>query len=349
MLSNCNKFTFHQSLLILVLVLFANFSVAEIYRWKDENGNLSFSDQPPKSVNQLAEVIGIEGLLSEDQRFKALENEIGRVELKNVAHGQYQQYIPEGGLNNFKIVVVNHGMFSAAETAPESARNTLRRWQRFANKNKAIIVAPVFDNANYAVTVRGARNGGYRGLYGRHVGADAFLHEILREYQLANHQFDGRFYLSGHSAGAQFANRYLVRHPQRVIAAAFSAPAWFAQPSSEHQWPYGMGRRKFMVQWPREVQKKKIDIQPNPNGWLLATQRPVAVVVGVLDLKPMRHVQGIGGDTHVGRAKHWVKAMNKYASQFGENSQIKIELVPGVGHNYGKLAGECQVFLANYM
>ncbi len=348
----CVENSRHKRLQLFVLLIFISYCMptfSEIYRWKDENGKLHFSDQPPKSGSQQADTVEIQGLLSQEQRFNKLKNELGNVELKTVAHGQYQQYIPEGGLAHFKIVVVNHGMFSADETAAESAKNTLKKWLGFANNTKAIIVAPAFDNHRYAVTKRGSGQGGYRGLFGRQVGADKFLHEIIQEYTLANRQYDGRFYLSGHSAGAQFANRYLVRHPERVIAAAFSAPAWFAQPSTEHQWPYGIGRRTFTAQWPGELQKKRIDIQPDPNGWLLASQRPVAVIVGELDLKPIRHVPGIGGDTHVDRAKHWVQAMKQYTRQFGKNSQIELKLVSEVGHNYGKLARECQNFLMNFI
>jgi len=344
-----NKTTLLNVLLLVAVPLFTNSAYAEIYRWKDENGKLNFSDQPPKSEKQKTETAEVRGVLSEEERFNNLKNEVGKVELKSVAHGQYQQYIPEGALAHFKIIAVNHGMFGDAETAVESAKNTLKKWIRFANKNKTIIIAPVFDNYRYAATKRGAGKGGYRGLFGRHVGADRFLHEIIQEYTLASHQYSGRFYLSGHSAGAQFANRYLVRHPERVIAAAFSAPAWFAQPSTEHKWPYGMGRRTFTAQWPGEFQKKRIDIQPNPKGWLLATQRPVAVVVGELDLKPIRHVPGIGGDTHVDRAKHWVQVMSQHARQFGKNSRIEMKLISEVGHNYGKLARECQKFLTNYI
>lgn len=103
-----------------------------------------------------------------------LKKEVGSIVLKRVAHGQYQQYIPEGGLDDFKIVVVNHGMFSGTETAVISAKNTLDDWIPFANQLKVIIIAPAFDNHHYATTVPGARNGGYRGLYGRDVGADDF-------------------------------------------------------------------------------------------------------------------------------------------------------------------------------
>jgi len=334
---------------VMFQVTYSCGAAAEIYRWQDASGAWHFGDQVPLRKTQSAKLVTFKGERSAAQRLGTLKKQVGNVIAKRVAHGRYQQYIPEGGLDAFKIFVVNHGMFASDETALDSARNTLKKWVRFADEHKVIIVAPAFDNHNYAATVPGARNGGYRGLYGRHVGADEFLHEILREYTLANPGYDGRFYLSGHSAGAQFANRYLVRHPERVIAAAFSAPAWLAQPDDAHNWPYGMGRRQFMVSWPGENRRKKVDIRPAPRGWLLATQRPVAIVVGERDLKKIRHVPGIGGDTHVDRARHWVAAMNQYAENLGREGRVELILVPDVGHNYGRLARVCQKFLSGYL
>ncbi|WP_394202643.1 DUF4124 domain-containing protein [Marinagarivorans algicola] len=340
-----------QVLIALILLNLSAVGAAEIYRWVDENGKVHFSDQKPLNTTKSSELSSIELGLSESARFEALQGEVGRIVLKQVAHGQYQQYIPKEGLilKTLKIVVVNHGMFGKSENELISAKNTLDDWIPFSEKHQAIIVAPAYDNANYAVTERGDGKGGYRGLFGRKVGADEFLHEIILEYQRAKTTYDGRFYLSGHSAGAQFANRYLVRHPERVIAAAFSAPAWYAQPTESFKWPYGMGRRQFNSRWPGENISRKIDIQPNKSDWLAAAQKPVAVVVGELDLDKLRYVEGIGGDTHVGRAKHWVNAMNQYAQRFGKQGRVELKLIPAVGHNYGKLARQCQKFLEQYM
>ena len=335
----------------LILLNLSAVGAAEIYRWVDENGKVHFSDRKPQDTAKSNELSRIERGLSESARLEVLQGEVGRIVLKQVAHGRYQQYIPKEGLalKAIKVVVVNHGMFGKSENELISAKNTLDDWIPFSEKHQSIIVAPAYDNINYAVTERGDGKGGYRGLFGRKVGADEFLHEIILEYQLANTTYDGRFYLSGHSAGAQFANRYLVRHPERVIAAAFSTPAWYAQPTEHFEWPYGMGRRQFNSRWPGENISRKIDIQPNKSDWLAAAQKPVAVVVGELDVELIRHVPGIGGDTHVDRAKHWVNSMNQYAQRFGKHGRVELKLIPAVGHNYGKLARQCQSFLEQYM
>lgn len=330
-----------RNLFLIFLVLYSFSVSAEIYKWTDAQGRVHFTDKPPKN-NQPAISLASDA----NKKAEKLASEQGSVVLKAVTHGQYHQYIAQDAMKKITILVVNHGMFSNRETAVEASYNTLNLWRKFADEHKLILVAPVFDNENYAATVNGAGNGGYRGLYGRKVGADIFLHEIIDEYKTAKKIYDGRFYLYGHSAGAQFANRYLVRHPHRVIAVSFSAPAWFSLPFNKHKWPLGMANRKYTAHWPGESRGQAIDIRPQASTWLAATQIPVEVVVGELDLEKMRHVEGIGGDTHVDRAKFWVESMNKFAKTYGKTGSVQLNIVTGVGHNYGKLARVSQQFFA---
>jgi poly(3-hydroxybutyrate) depolymerase len=326
----------------LMGLMFFSFSVcANVYKWTDEKGRVHFTDKPPKN-NQPVVALADDA----NKKLQKLASEQGSITLKAVAHGQFHQYIAQGALDKFTVLVVNHGMFKDPETAVEASYNTLKLWRRSADEHKLILVAPVFDNENYAATVKGAGNGGYRGLFGRKVGADDFLHEIVNEYQTANKSYDGRFYLYGHSAGAQFANRYLVRHPHRVIASSFSAPAWFSLPSNKHKWPLGMAKRQYTAHWPGEIVGQAIDVRPQSSTWLAATQIPIEVVVGELDLDKMRHVDGIGGDTHVDRAKFWVESMNKFAQEHAQTGNVQLNIVSGVGHNYGKLARVSQKFFA---
>lgn len=317
---------------------------AGIYKWTDSQGRVHFTDKPPKNIQSSASLVN-----DEEKKAQKLASEQDRIVLKSVAYGQYHQYIAQDAMEKLTILVVNHGMFSEKETAVEASYNTLKLWRKFADEHKLILIAPVFDNENYAATVNGAGNGGYRGLYGRKVGADVFLHEIIDEYKAAKKGYDGRFYLYGHSAGAQFANRYLVRHPHRVIATSFSAPAWFSLPSNKHKWPLGMAKRQYTVYWPGDAVGQEIDIRPQASTWLDATQIPVEVVVGELDLEKMRHVEGIGGDTHVDRAKFWVDSMNEFAQEHGRTGNVRLNVVSGVGHNYGKLARVSQMFFAQQL
>lgn len=311
-----------------------------VYQWQDQHGRTHFSDQKPQqekyTLKAEAQSVAFEDLLPER----------GQRLIKNLVHGDYYQYLPKQLNRQSPIVVVAHGMFPDSETAKDAAWNTSRRWQRFAEKHNSIIVAPVFDNYRYAATRGGPQKWGYRGLFGRDVGADQFLHEIIAVYQRHNSDYDGRFYLFGHSAGAQFANRYLVRHPDRVIATALSAPAWFALPTAELPWPNGMGQRSRVIRWPGQLTDKRINITPEPSGWLKANQRPVLVAVGELDTQLIRHVSGVGGDNHVTRAEFYVDSMHQFARESFINSQIELQIVPDVGHNFGKLAQICQDYFS---
>lgn len=336
----CFKSHFSNIFLFVLIFCSSSFS-AEIYKWTDAQGRVHFTDKAPKNSQH---AVSVEN--DKNSKKGKLTSEQNSIVLKAVAHGQYHQYIAQGALEKFTVFVVNHGMFKDSETAVDASYNTLKFWLKFADEHKLILIAPVFDNESYSVTTNGAGNGGYRGLYGRNVGADVFLHEIIDEYKAAQKSYDGRFYLYGHSAGAQFANRYLVRHPHRVIATSFSAPAWFSLPSDKHKWPLGMAKRQYTAHWPGESLGQAIDIRPQVSTWLAATQIPIEVVVGELDLEKMRHVEGIGGDTHVDRAKFWVESMNKLAQDHGRTGNVQLNVVSDVGHNYGKLARVSQKFFA---
>ncbi len=325
----------------VIFTLVVNTCLAEIYQWRDSSGNLHFSDTPPKEQNTSFDKLSIDDS-RENVLFENLLKDKGKRVLKKVNGGNFYQYVPRNIDRAFAIVVVNHGMFADTENAKDAAYAASRRWQRFSEETGAIVIAPVFDNHQYAATKDGPQNWGYRGLFGRNIDADEFLNEIISYYEKANKFYDGKIFLSGHSAGAQFANRYLVKHPRRIHAAAFSAPAWFALPSYEHQWPNGMQRRHRIIRWAGDYKEKTIDIRPDPQGWIMAAQLPVTVVVGEHDLRRIRHVDGVGGDTHVARATYWVESMNQFASSNGYNGSVKLNIVEGVGHNFGKLAAVCQ-------
>ncbi len=131
---------------------------------------------------------------------------IGEPVLGAVEHGKYWQYMPRTAKPTSAVLVICHGMLTEGQTGETSALGFLKVWTDFSNTTGAVLVAPAFDNENY-----GGGNGcphgwGYRGLYGRHVGADEFLHEVIDDLKKVNQQFDGRFFLWGHSAGGQFVS-----------------------------------------------------------------------------------------------------------------------------------------------
>lgn len=260
---------------------------------------------------------------------------------KKLVHGEYVQYLPRQAPKG--ILVIAHGSTEAGEDVAKLAETFLQRWVKFADEHRLVAVAPVFD-ANFGSWEKepGIALGGYRGLAGKQIGADEFVHHILEQYR---HQVgsDGRFYLYGHSAGAQFAGRYAIRHPDRLRAAVLSAPGRYAFPDPGAPWPYGQKEVSVRAN-PSEPARM---IRPDPEGWRKAAALPITVVVGTADTEPQPSRPGHLGKTRVEFAQQWVEAMTRVAPQGG--TRVRLLTVPRVGHDSARLTSACQEVLARHL
>jgi pimeloyl-ACP methyl ester carboxylesterase len=265
-------------------------------------------------------------------------DERGAIVHKTSLHGRYVEYVPRPDPKG--ILVIAHGSTEPGENVGKLAETFLRRWTRFADEHRLIAVAPVFDS-NFGSWDRepGIALGGYRGLAGKQIGADEFVHGILEQYR-SGIAGDGRFYLYGHSAGGQFVGRYAVRHPERVNAAVLSAAGRYAFPDPAAPWPYGQKE----VVLPASSDEAPRTIRPDPEGWRKAAVLPITVVVGTFDTEPRAARPGHVGTTRVELAEQWVQAMTKLAPPGG--GRLKLVTVPGVGHNSARLTPACQDALA---
>ncbi|UCG32955.1 MAG: alpha/beta hydrolase [Phycisphaerales bacterium] len=272
-----------------------------------------------------------------DSRIAAGEQ--GTVVVKAVEHGRYVQYVPRDCSKGWRMAVLVHGMLGRDEDAVDVARRFIERWTSAADERNIILVAPAFDQENFGG--RRGPGGGYRGLFGREIGADAFVNEIVDQYRALSSEYDGRFYLYGHSAGGQFVSRYVVRHPQRVIAAVISAAGTYAFPNPEVAWTNGMKPLVRSMRWPGSDETKHILITPDPKGWVQAATLPITVVVGAEDTELLPGIEGQDGRTRIQRARRWVRAMNRLASEHECRGRVRLSLVEGVGHNSADLTGKC--------
>jgi pimeloyl-ACP methyl ester carboxylesterase len=271
--------------------------------------------------------------------FRVAADERGTVVLKSVEHGRYVQYVPRDCGEGWRVAVLVHGMLGRSEEAVDVARRFIERWTAAAAERNVILIAPAFDQKNFGG--RRGPGGGYRGLFGREIGADAFVNEIVDQYKALSSEYDGRFYLYGHSAGGQFASRYAVRHPQRVIAAVISAAGTYAFPNPEVAWTNGMKPLVRSMRWPRSDESMHISITPDPMGWVEAATLPITIVVGTEDTELLPGIQGQDGKTRIERARRWVGAMNRLAREHERGGRVRLSLVEGVGHNSADLTGTC--------
>jgi len=253
-------------------------------------------------------------------------------------HGSYLRYVPEGRPNALLVIV--HGTIGQDEPALRAAESFCTRWTDLADQHQIVLLAPAFDQENFGG--HAGPGGGYRGLFGRDVGADVFVNAIVDDTRDALPALPEKFGLYGHSAGGQFVSRYLVMHPERVAAAVISAAGTFAFPDPDVAWTNGMKPLRRRIRWSDDEPWRTIEIIPDPDGWVKASQIPITVVVGEEDTDEIKAIAGNPGRSHVERAKAWVRAMNTLARDHNQTSRVQFVQVPGVGHNSAKLTPICQ-------
>lgn len=266
----------------------------------------------------------------------------GVIAIVQDSDGRYARYLPKADPEG--VLVIVHGMVDRDDgnITIDLAKKFLERWTGFAEKYRLIALAPAFENENFGSV--GGPGGGYRGLFGRHIDADVFVDHLVDQYKGRVRGWNGRFILYGHSAGGQFANRYCVRHPDRILAAAISAPGGYAMPDPAIEWPGGMRRLKRTMQWSPTDPRRRVVVTPDPAGWLEAATLPIAVVVGADD-----NVPDGSGDSHVDKARKWFGDMRALAQRHNRQFRMTLTIVPKVGHNSKALTPTCQEALARGM
>ena len=265
----------------------------------------------------------------------------GEIMAVETPHGAYLQYVPRQTTSHPRVLVIVHGSLEKNRTALDLARRFIARWLNFAETKKTVLIAPAFDRHRYQ------SYGGYRGLFGRDIGADEFVNLAVDQLKGRFSDYDGRFYLYGHSAGGQFAVRYCVTHPERVHQAVFSAPGRYAFPNRRAPWPYGSGRLHRPIRYKNPEETKYIDIEPDFSRWQEATKLPITIVVGALDREEQPNRPGHRGKTRVDLARNWAADMNALACGNDEVPRVEVHLIDGVGHSSKRLTPYCQEILLN--
>jgi pimeloyl-ACP methyl ester carboxylesterase len=226
------------------------------------------------------------------------------------------------------------------------AEAAVRRWTVFAQAHRAIIIAPAFGGTDFA---------GYRALFGRRIDADAFVNALVDEIG-AKHipGFRGRFSLHGHSAGAQFAARYLVTHPGRLDAVVLSAPGAYPWPDAGLPWPNGMAPVVRDELSGSADDGKAADqaagavFAPQHAGWLdAASEVLVTVLVGSRDTEPQPAEPGQRGSSRIDRAIEWVGSMHRHARASDRTSAIELVQAEGLDHDEADMAVPAQQVLTS--
>jgi hypothetical protein len=260
--------------------------------------------------------------------------------------GTFYTYVPTTVPEKPLVLVLVHGTPPRSETAKFNAHYYAAAWSDFAEKNGFILVAPAFNQEDFSSRLGDHALGGYRGLFGREIGADAWVLRLVRAHQQVYGMEGERFYLYGHSAGGQFTGRFVVTHPEQVKAAVITSAATYPQPAIEVAWPFGMGELDTEIVWDGET-SQAVNVVPDKEKWLEATQVPLTVIVGLNDTEelPASLIPGQKGKNRCVIGQNWVQDMALFAESNGLESRCKLSVVPGIGHSMSGLLSYSQAAL----
>ncbi len=193
----------------------------------------------------------------------------------------------------------------------------------FAAAHGVAVMAPVFPPAVFPDYQRLGRPG--KGLRAD-LTLRVMLDRLCREVGLASRQV----YLFGHSGGAQFVHRYVMAYPRDVACYVASAAGWYTLPDCSLPYPLGIGAGPGVP-----------GVGFDPAAFLRV---PGAVLVGARDnrrgpaLRKAPKVDALQGATRMERAERWVAAMNRGAMERGLLPPLSLEVIPGAGHRFGRMA-----------
>ncbi|MBU2069375.1 MAG: alpha/beta hydrolase [Gammaproteobacteria bacterium] len=267
---------------------------------------------------------------------------MAQVKLHTSAVGDYQLYLPTTPAKN--ILVLAHGMLGKNQQAAQQARTYAERWIPYAEQHGLIVIAPVFDDERFGNLSQGY--GGYRNLFGKYIGADEFVNQLVAQYRSQTHSGSSQFYLYGHSAGGQFVARYVVTHPQRVIKAVISAAGRYSYPNDTVPWPYGAAALNKKISWDNGAVIRQERVSPQLTNYAQAAEK-VQIVIGAQDTKAQDKRPAHIGTNRIEFAKSWAASMNNLARSHNMAANIGVHQVAGVGHDSARLTKQAAHLLFN--
>lgn len=148
-------------------------------------------------------------------------------------------YLPQGvNAARARIVFVMHG-------ASKNADKYRDVWIEQADRYKVLIVAPLFDSAQWKSSAYSYpdvldRSGKATDKSKWSFSAIEHLFDAVNE---ATGNQSPRYYIYGHSEGGQFVHRLVLFLPDARYARAVAAnPGWYTMPDIDVKYPYGLNR-----------------------------------------------------------------------------------------------------------
>lgn len=167
--------------------------------------------------------------------------------------------------------------------------------------------------------------------------ADLALLHLLQDVMAEGFCDTSSFALFGYSGGSQFCHRFAMLYPHRVARLVLGAAGWYTMPRSDLAFPLGIGVRE----------RKKTPEKTGPDDWGPYFERglrrfvrlPIDVVVGEHDnisdsaTRRSPRLDSVQGTNRLARAASWVLSVQQVAEHLGEESDVRLHVLPGCRHS----------------
>ena len=224
-------------------------------------------------------------------------------------------FVPQGRRLDSPLLVAVHGISRNARELVSDLADT-------AERRGAIILAPVFTDYRYSDYQRLGRRG-------RGARADRALQRLVAQASAELRLISSKFYLYGHSGGAQFAHRYAMAYPHDVAGLGLSAAGWYTLPDTDQPYPYGI-----------RPTSDSYGLTLDPREFLRV---PACVFVGEDDISRdgafnrSDKLDSMQGRNRIERAAHWVESMNRAARALGYNTAYSLHVMRDADHDFDEL------------
>jgi pimeloyl-ACP methyl ester carboxylesterase len=224
-------------------------------------------------------------------------------------------FVPQSRRLDSPLMVLVHGI----------SRNAWKLISDFADtaeRRGVVMLAPVFSDYRYGDYQRLGRRG-------RGARADSALQKLVGQASAELRLISSKFYLYGHSGGAQFAHRYAMAYPHDVASLGLSAAGWYTLPDADQPYPYGI-----------RPTSDSYGLTLDPREFLRV---PACVFVGEDDISRdgafnrSDKLDSMQGRNRIERAAHWVESMNRAARALGYDTAYSLHVLPGADHDFDEL------------